>query len=196
MVVDDFDVIGVAASPKKADPPLIVDPNAMLSFAISGKALQPVAGWDSGVTAWFRGAVRLPDGAVWKEPVPARVRLARSSRDCPQSLRATSRGSIPAAFHQPRSLPTRCSARWWLRQSGTTNSSLTLRPSARAWAKRRWCGSEGVRPQNEAGLPGDHLGELDGRRHGLSCIRTFRHLGHRVKLDTGGAAHHQHFVQL
>ena len=28
-----------------------------------------------------------------------------------QSLRATLRGSIPAAFHQPTSLPTRCSAR-------------------------------------------------------------------------------------
>ena len=27
------------------------------------------------------------------------------------------------------------------------NSSLTLRPRARCWAKRRWCGSEGLRPQ-------------------------------------------------
>ncbi len=35
------------------------------------------------------------------------------SRVCPQSLRATSSGSIPVAFHQPGSLPTRCKARWW-----------------------------------------------------------------------------------
>jgi hypothetical protein len=47
VVVDDFNVIGVAVSPKKADPPLIVNPNTILSFAISGKALEAVAGWDS-----------------------------------------------------------------------------------------------------------------------------------------------------
>ena len=34
-----------------------------------------------------------------------------------------------------------------MRQSGTVNSSLALRPSARGCAKRRWWGSEGLRPQ-------------------------------------------------
>jgi hypothetical protein len=48
-----------------------------------------------------------------------------------QSLRAIFRGSIPVASHQRNSLPERWSSRWWVRQSGTVNSSLTLRPSAR-----------------------------------------------------------------
>jgi hypothetical protein len=44
------------------------------------------------MTARFRGAVRLPLGAVRKEPEPARVRL-RDQPGLPQSLRATTRGS-------------------------------------------------------------------------------------------------------
>jgi hypothetical protein len=31
MVVRDFDVVGVALAPSKTDPPLVVDPNAVLS---------------------------------------------------------------------------------------------------------------------------------------------------------------------
>jgi hypothetical protein len=37
-------------------------------------------------------------------------------------------------------------------QTGTMNSSLTRRPSARGWIKVRWCGSEGTRAAYEAGL--------------------------------------------
>ena len=44
-----------------------------------------------------------------------------------------------------------------MRQSGTVNSSLTLRPSARAWAKRRWWGSQGRRPQNRQGCEATNL---------------------------------------
>src|SRR6266700_5144849 len=44
-----------------------------------------------------------------------------------------------------------------MRQSGTVNSSLTLRPSARAWAKRRWWGSQGRRPQNRQGREATNL---------------------------------------
>src|SRR5947209_17536754 len=44
-----------------------------------------------------------------------------------------------------------------MRQSGTVNSSLTLRPSARAWAKRRWWGSQGRRPQNSEGCEATNL---------------------------------------
>jgi hypothetical protein len=47
---------------------------------------------------------------------------------------------------------------------GTVNSSLTLRPSARGWAKRRWWGSAGVRPQTMQGCVATNLrdyAELD-----------------------------------
>ncbi len=39
----------------------------------------------------------------------------------------------------------------------TVNSSLTLRPSARFWAKRRRCGSEGSRPQIRQGCEATNL---------------------------------------
>jgi hypothetical protein len=64
-----------------------------------------------------------------------------------QRLRAIFRGSRPALFHHRASFPERCSSRWCNRQSGTEYSSLTFRPRARFWAKRRWWGSEGRRPQ-------------------------------------------------
>jgi hypothetical protein len=37
------------------------------------------------------------------------------------------------------------------RQSGTVNSSLTLRPSARLWVNRGWWASDGSRPQTRQG---------------------------------------------
>lgn len=33
--------------PAEADPPLIVDSNAMLAFTIAGKGFKPVAGWNT-----------------------------------------------------------------------------------------------------------------------------------------------------
>ncbi len=44
MVIYDLDVVGVAFLPTKADPPLAVDSNRVLSFAISAEGLQPIAG--------------------------------------------------------------------------------------------------------------------------------------------------------
>jgi hypothetical protein len=43
MIVRDFDVINVARPPGKTDSPLIVNPNAVLSFAVAAQLLQPVA---------------------------------------------------------------------------------------------------------------------------------------------------------
>ena len=64
---------------------------------------------------------------------------------------ATARGRWTADrsrfFHHAASSPQRWSSRWCPRHSGTVNSSLTLRPSARLCAKRRWWASEGWRPQ-------------------------------------------------
>jgi hypothetical protein len=45
MVIDDFDQLGAAVPPNKADASLIVDPDAVLSSAVASKGFQPVAGW-------------------------------------------------------------------------------------------------------------------------------------------------------
>src|SRR5262249_5248950 len=43
MIVDDLDIVGVAVAPAEADAPLVIDPNAVLPFAISGQPLQPIS---------------------------------------------------------------------------------------------------------------------------------------------------------
>jgi hypothetical protein len=42
VVVDDLDVMSVSADPAKADPPLVVDANAVLAETIGGELLQTV----------------------------------------------------------------------------------------------------------------------------------------------------------
>jgi len=49
MVVHDFNVNGIAIHPSKAYSPLIVDPNAVLSFSVSPQRFQPVRRWNSQV---------------------------------------------------------------------------------------------------------------------------------------------------
>ena len=44
MVVDDFDVVCVTRSPPKTDPPLLVDPSAVLASSIAFELLQAIAG--------------------------------------------------------------------------------------------------------------------------------------------------------
>jgi len=41
-----FHVIGISVFPMKADPPLIVDPDTMLPFAIALQGFEPVARWN------------------------------------------------------------------------------------------------------------------------------------------------------
>jgi len=41
MIVNDFHVVSISVLPAKADPPLIVDPDAVLAVAV--KLLQPVS---------------------------------------------------------------------------------------------------------------------------------------------------------
>ena len=43
MIVDDFDLKGVSVAPAEADPPLVVDPDAVLPFALARQAFQPIA---------------------------------------------------------------------------------------------------------------------------------------------------------
>src|SRR5262245_2428358 len=70
-----------------------------------------------------------------------------SDRVCCQSLSAIGSGSMLSLRHHAASSPERWSSRWWTRQTGMMNSSLTLRPSVRGCVKVRWCGSDGTRPQ-------------------------------------------------
>jgi len=46
MIVHDLDVVGLTVFPPEADPPLVVDANAVLTRAISVKLLQTIAGED------------------------------------------------------------------------------------------------------------------------------------------------------
>ncbi len=54
MIIDDLDVEGVLVAPPKADPPSIVDPDAVLSLTFSHEFLQPVAGWESQIAQRLR----------------------------------------------------------------------------------------------------------------------------------------------
>jgi hypothetical protein len=47
MVIGNFNIIGMAVLPMKADPPSVIDPDAPLAFSIAGKLLQSVPRRDS-----------------------------------------------------------------------------------------------------------------------------------------------------
>src|SRR5271167_4589590 len=47
VIVDELHVPGAAGAPGEADPPLVVDPDAVLAGAAAGQLLHPVAGWNS-----------------------------------------------------------------------------------------------------------------------------------------------------
>jgi hypothetical protein len=87
------------------------------------------------------------------------------------SIRAVMVGSTLVFFHHAASSPQRWASRWWPRHSGTTNSSLALRPSARCCAKRRWWASAGRRPQiKHACLATNLMCSLSRKRRGSGCV--------------------------
>jgi hypothetical protein len=47
MVIGNFNLMGMAVSPLKADPPSVIDPDTPLAFSIAGKLLHPVPRRDS-----------------------------------------------------------------------------------------------------------------------------------------------------
>jgi hypothetical protein len=47
VVVAEFDIVRVSVLPAEADPPLVVHANAVLSFAVARKCLEPVARRDT-----------------------------------------------------------------------------------------------------------------------------------------------------
>jgi len=56
MVIRDLDIVCIFPIPPEANPPLIVDPNAMLTFPISFQRLQPVTRRHSQI-AQFRSGI-------------------------------------------------------------------------------------------------------------------------------------------
>ena len=44
MVVDDFHIVGIASLPSKADAPLVIDANAVLTLAVALECLELVTG--------------------------------------------------------------------------------------------------------------------------------------------------------
>jgi len=49
MIVHELDVVGVSVAPDETDPPLVVDPDRMLSAPVASKRFQAVAGRDAQV---------------------------------------------------------------------------------------------------------------------------------------------------
>jgi hypothetical protein len=90
---------------------------------------EDVAGANLPLREWFLASV-----------VEARAAGAHSDlpRVASHSRWAISNGSIFTASHHFFSLLRRWRSRWWTRQRGTVNSSLTLRPSARGCPNRTW----------------------------------------------------------
>ena len=60
MVINDFNVIGVAVAPYKANTPLIVDADTVLSFPVAFKGFQTIARGRRQI-AKFRGDIQFPE---------------------------------------------------------------------------------------------------------------------------------------
>jgi hypothetical protein len=51
VIVRDLDLVGIAASPDEADPPLIIDTDTMLAAASTLQCLKPIAGRNAQVSS-------------------------------------------------------------------------------------------------------------------------------------------------
>jgi hypothetical protein len=74
VAVDNFDILGTGRCPGEADPPLLVDADAVLTGAIPSKGFQSVPGWDSQVVEGVGGVQHseLAQGGpfdAWVEPL-------------------------------------------------------------------------------------------------------------------------------
>jgi hypothetical protein len=79
VVVRDFDFEGMAFLPTKADPELLVDPDAVLTRAIVPECLQPVSRRNSEVLE-IAGSVDLVEPPPGDDPQRRRASLPRSAR--------------------------------------------------------------------------------------------------------------------
>ncbi len=61
MVVDDFDLVRMSIPPNEANPPLVVNPDAVLAFAIANEPFEAISGQCSKIlsetaeVAWENG---------------------------------------------------------------------------------------------------------------------------------------------
>ena len=55
MIINNLNLEGIAVSPPKADPPLVIDANAVLASAIALELLQAVAGRDAEIVELLGG---------------------------------------------------------------------------------------------------------------------------------------------
>jgi len=46
MIINDFNIMRIALAPTKTDPPLIINPNAVLASTFSGQRLKTIPGWN------------------------------------------------------------------------------------------------------------------------------------------------------
>jgi len=60
VVVDDLDFICARVTPHEAKSPLIINPNTVLTFAVSPQGLKPIARRSRQI-AQFGGAIQLPE---------------------------------------------------------------------------------------------------------------------------------------
>jgi hypothetical protein len=65
MIVHDFHVMRIAIAPCEADPPLVVDANAVLPLAVRAQGFQAIAGRNAKVAQLIPGLYRI---AVAKFP--------------------------------------------------------------------------------------------------------------------------------
>jgi len=76
VIVCDLNFVCVSTLPAKADPPLIIDPYAVLTSAIPGELLQPVARWSAEI---HQGLSRVQDVQLpLRQPLKFQVELPRA----------------------------------------------------------------------------------------------------------------------
>ena len=84
MVIDDLDLVGIGILPAETDPPLVVDPDAVLPRPIAFELLEPVTRWNPEVLKGFGSVERdqLPehDPAEFGGIVPDRLALEQARR--------------------------------------------------------------------------------------------------------------------
>ena len=58
VIINDLNVVGIAVVPSKADPPLIVDPDAVLTGSVALELLEPISWRHSQIIEMLRGVDR------------------------------------------------------------------------------------------------------------------------------------------
>ena len=79
MVVDDLHVVRVAVAPAKADSPLVVDPDAVLTSAFASKRLQAISRWGAQVVELPRAVQKeqLAAGDSFERTKPAHIEIMK-----------------------------------------------------------------------------------------------------------------------